>query len=112
MTTPETAEALLAEASARTGGLTDAGDDLTVPLTPFTESLAADNETHTPQCRHETGPPLIGDMQILNGEKRALDHALFGSNTSRRPSPSRLKPKLTVKMARPGMVATHHWSRR
>ena len=35
-------------------------------------------------------------------------HARLGSSTSRRPSPSRLKPRLTMKMASPGMVATHH----
>src|SRR3546814_1437784 len=34
---------------------------------------------------------------------------LLGSSTSRRPSPSRLNPRLTMKMAMPGTVATHHW---
>src|SRR5260221_469918 len=37
-------------------------------------------------------------------------HRCFGSSTSRRPSPSRLKPKLTTAMAMPGIAATHHWS--
>ena len=42
MTTITSADDLLAEASQRTGGLTDTGDDLTVPLTHFTESLATE----------------------------------------------------------------------
>ena len=37
-----TADDLLAEASGRAGGLTDTGDDLTVPLTYFADSLAAE----------------------------------------------------------------------
>ena len=37
--------------------------------------------------------------------------ARLGSRTSRRPSPSRLKPRLTTKIAMPGTAGTHHWSR-
>jgi hypothetical protein len=42
MTTIGSADDLLAEASQRTGGLTDTGDDLTVPLARFAESLATE----------------------------------------------------------------------
>ena len=35
--------------------------------------------------------------------------AACGSSQSRMPSPTKLKPITTVRMARPGKVATHHW---
>src|SRR5664279_4940362 len=56
------------------------------------------------------GSPGKGHLEVLDDEQRCA-HADFGSKTSRRPSPRRLKPRLTTKIARPGMVATHHWSR-
>ena len=36
--------------------------------------------------------------------------AALGSSASRNPSPSRLKARLTRKMAAPGAAATHQWS--
>src|SRR4029450_4177212 len=55
----------------------------------------------------------IGDAEVAHGEE-GIGHASIGhdraSLTSRKPSPNRLNPRLTMKMARPGMVATHHWS--
>ena len=36
--------------------------------------------------------------------------AALGSSASRRPSPNKLKARLTRKMAAPGAAATHHWS--
>ena len=37
--------------------------------------------------------------------------AHFASITSRRPSPSKLNPSATMQIAKPGNVATHHWSK-
>ena len=42
------------------------------------------------------------NAQIFDVEERLRHLAAFGSSTSRRPSPSRLKPRLTMKMATPG----------
>ena len=41
---------------------------------------------------------------------RRIHFAAFGSSASRRPSPSRLNARLTMKIAAPGAAATHHWS--
>ena len=41
---------------------------------------------------------------------RFVHFTAFGSSASRSPSPSRLKARLTMKMAAPGAAATHHWS--
>ena len=41
---------------------------------------------------------------------RRIHFAAFGSSASRKPSPSRLNARLTMKIAAPGAAATHHWS--
>src|SRR5688572_1549256 len=82
------------------GGLAGPG------FAPDPEALAAEREggvAHRPGDR----PSWNGDLAILDDEQ-LFAHRDFGSKTSRRPSPRRLKPRLTMKMARPGMVATHH----
>ena len=72
------------------------------------EALAAELEGHAAHRFHGAGAQVKADAQIFDVEKRLRHLAAFGSRTSRRPSPSRLKPRLTTKMARPGMAATHH----
>ena len=76
------------------------------------EPLAAELEGHAAHRFHDAGAQVEADAQVFDVEKRLRHLAAFGSRTSRRPSPSRLKPRLTTKMARPGMAATHHWSMR
>src|SRR5262249_3145376 len=64
------------------------------------------------------GEAVIGaeaERQILDVEQRAhltLARRMRGSRMSRRPSPSRLKPITTRKMAMPGAVAYHQASGR
>src|SRR5262249_49167254 len=74
------------------------------------EALAAEREADAPHRLERAGRPREGDVQVRELEQR-LAHGCLGSSTSRSPSPSRLKPRLTTKMAMPGMVETHHWSR-
>src|SRR5207245_7378504 len=50
----------------------------------------------------------IDDAQVANGQQAFAGHPDRASDTSRSPSPSRLKPRLVMKMAMPGIVATHH----
>src|SRR5690606_37515611 len=52
--------------------------------------------------------PVIFDLE--QGSRHDLP-SLLGSSASRRPSPRKQKPSETMMMAKPGMVATHHWSR-
>ena len=87
--------------------------DLPEPDSPDdAEALAAELERHAAHRLHDAGAQVEADAQVFDVEKRLRHLAAFGSSTSRRPSPSRLKPRLTTKMARPGMAATHHWSMR
>ena len=73
------------------------------------EPLAAKRERHAAHGLHDSGAQMETYLQIFDLEKRGGAHlAAFGSSTSRSPSPRRLKPRLTMKMARPGMAATHH----
>ena len=72
-----------------------------------TDLLATDLEI---DAAHRLEHPLLGGeahVQSLDFHQRFAHRECLGSSTSRRPSPSRLKPRLTTKMARPGTVATH-----
>src|SRR5258708_27560898 len=73
-----------------------------------TQALAAQGEAHVAHGADIAVVAGIGDAEVADGEQR-VGHDL-ASPASRSPSPSRLKPKLTMKIASPGMVATHHWS--
>src|SRR3546814_14249843 len=83
----------------------------------YAELLAAEREGDSAHRLDQSLARREGDLQVLDGEQRLccpLPFAhpwppLLGSSTSRRPSPSRLNPRLTMKMAMPGTVATHHW---
>src|SRR5204863_2579489 len=74
------------------------------------QPLAPQREAGIAHRARDARPPRKRDVQVFDSEKGGA-HDDFGSNTSRNPSPSRLKPRLTMKIAMPGMVATHHWSR-
>ncbi len=71
------------------------------------EALAAEPEGHAAHRLDNPGAQVEADAEVVDLEKGA-HFAAFGSRTSRSPSPSRLKPRLTTKMASPGMAATHH----
>ena len=88
-------------------------------------ALADDAQALAPQIEGDAADDLDGALargeghaQVLDREARApvrasvalqgrAQVAALGSSTSRRPSPRRLKPSETTKMAMPGMVATH-----
>src|SRR5262245_45374816 len=72
------------------------------------QALAAQSEAHVAHRADIAVVAGIGDAEVVHG-KQGVRHDL-ASPASRSPSPSRLKPRLTMKMASPGMVATHHWS--
>src|SRR6185437_731843 len=74
-------------------------------LTDDADALAAHGESHAAHGLMLTE----AHGEIAHLEKRCA-HRCFGSSTSRRPSPSRLKARLTTAMAMPGIAATHHWS--
>ena len=82
--------------------------DLPEPLSPTMPSFSAPSVSDTPRTA------LLPTMRRrkLDGEIIDLDqHAqprCFGSSTSRKPSPSRLKASEATKIAIPGMVGTHH----
>ena len=81
--------------------------DLPEPLSPTMPRRSRPRPKPTP--RTTSTMPVAdreGDAQVRDLEQRRHRRA-FGSRTSRRPSPSRLKPSETTKMAMPGMVATH-----
>src|SRR3546814_17232838 len=79
----------------------------------YAELLAAEREGDAAHRLDQSLARREGDLQVLDGEQRLccpLPFAhpwppLLGSSTSRRPSPSRLNPRLTMKMAMPGTVA-------
>ena len=81
------------------------------PLAPELEADAA-HDLHGSSARRE------GHAQVLDGEERPrrsgvagagarAQRCAFGSSTSRNPSPRKLKPSETTKIAMPGIVATH-----
>ena len=73
------------------------------------ETLAPEREGHAAHRLHQPGAGGEGHAQVLNGQKRRTHWpASLGSSASRRPSPRRLKPRLTMRIATPGMAATHH----
>ena len=72
------------------------------------ESLPAEREADVAHGAHEAAPAGIADFEPFDLEQRGRAHCDLGSNVSRSPSPRRLNPRLTTKMARPGIVATHH----
>src|SRR5215472_4747291 len=74
-----------------------------------TELLASHREADTAHGRGHATRRSEGHAEIRNLEERR-GHRCFGSSTSRSPSPSRLNPRLTMQIARPGNAATHHWS--
>src|SRR5882672_3801842 len=73
------------------------------------QALAAQGEADAAHRADIAVVAGIGDAEVAHGEQ-GIGHDL-ASPASRSPSPSRLKPRLTMKMARPGMVGTHHASR-
>src|SRR6185312_4265248 len=75
------------------------------------QPLPAEREGNAAHRLHQAGAGGKGDAQVFYVEERAHWLLPRGSSASRRPSPSRLKPRLTMRMATPGMAATHHWSR-
>src|SRR5690554_641245 len=91
------------------------------PAHRFARSTLAHNpQTFPPEFEADPldhfHPPAMGrkaDAQILDTEHGSGHHlpSFLGSSTSRSPSPRKQKPRLTMMMAKPGMVATHHWSR-
>ena len=85
-------------------GLRLAGTALADDAEPF----AAEREGHAAHRLDDTRTRREGDAQVFYVEKRAHWPLPRGSSASRRPSPSRLKPRLTMRMATPGAAATHH----
>src|SRR5262249_455645 len=77
-------------------------------LAHASQALAAEREAGVGHGGDGAVVAGIGDPEVAHGEQ-GIRHDL-ASPTSRSPSPRRLKPRLTMKMASPGMVATHHWS--
>ncbi len=62
-----------------------------------------------PGSRARVGP---GSRRLRHaGGRRAAHRPCLGSSTRSSTSPTRLKASTVTKMARPGNVATHHWSR-
>src|SRR5690606_20232634 len=72
------------------------------------EPFLAHLEGHAAHGFNQAGTQMEAHSQIFDLEEGSLRHfSAFGSRTSRRPSPSKLKPSETTKIAIPGMVATH-----
>ncbi len=80
------------------------------------ETLAGERERH---AAHGLGPAAVAigerDAKVVDHQHRLtvrrrhdIHFDAFGSSASRRPSPSRLKARLTTKIAAPGAAATHH----
>src|SRR5262249_5758244 len=84
-------------------------------------AFADDAELFAAQCQRHAAHGLVvaafvvaeGDAEVVDLNQRAgqLRCLRCGSSRSRKASPRRLKPSETMKMAAPGMVATHHWSK-
>src|SRR5690606_12695373 len=77
------------------------------------QPLAAEREGDAAHHLHRACRGGEAHAQVLHVQQR-FAHCLpplLGSSTSRRPSPRKQKPSETMTMAKPGMVATHHWSR-
>src|SRR5690606_38775295 len=77
------------------------------------QPLAAEREGNATHHFNRAGRGGEAHPQVLHVQKW-LGHCLpplLGSSTSRSPSPRKQKPSETITMAKPGMVATHHWSR-
>jgi hypothetical protein len=74
------------------------------------EPLPAEREGDPAHRLHGAGAQMEADAQVVDGEEGRAHEEAFGSSTSRRPSPRRLNPRLTTKIASPGTAATHHWS--
>ncbi len=83
------------------------------PDSPTMASRSRSRLKETPRTA-STGPVSVRKVTCRSSTSSRLIRGLRsrGSSTSRRPSPSRLKPSETMKIARPGIVATHHWSKR
>src|SRR6185437_4280523 len=75
------------------------------------EPLAAEREGDPAHHLDRSARRRKADPQVLDLEQAHRRSPLRGSSTSRRPSPRKQKPRLTMTMAKPGMVATHHWLR-
>src|SRR5690606_7096207 len=75
------------------------------------QTFAAKRKGHAAHGFNSTGTGGEGDAEIINCQKRLHWLLPRGSSASRRPSPRKLKPRLTMRIAIPGMAATHHWSR-
>ena len=88
-------------------GLTLAAARFTHDAQPLAAEREADAAHHLRQATLAVG---VGHAQVVDGEQRRPHAEPFGSSASRSPSPSRLKPRLTTKIAAPGAAATHHWS--
>src|SRR5262249_17530665 len=78
------------------------------------ELLPPHREADPPHRLDRPRPPGEPDPEVLDRQqRRRVGHGYdFRSRTSRSPSPTRLNPRLTRRIAIPGMVATPHWSRR
>src|SRR5690606_34312383 len=81
-------------------------------LAHYAQPLAPEKERYATHGLQPAGAAGNGHAEILHLQQ-GFAHwpPLRGSSASRRPSPSRLKPRLTMRMAKPGIAATHHWSR-
>ena len=56
---------------------------------------------------HRLDPAAEGDAQVADPEEGGLGHVVWGSRRSRSPSPRKLKPSTTVRIAMPGPNAIH-----
>jgi len=72
------------------------------------QPLAPQGEADVARCAHRAAASGKGYVETFDFEQRRFAHEDFGSKASRNPSPNRLNPRLTTKIARPGIVATHH----
>ena len=110
------------DAALRRGEAEDGAPGLRLARTRFADDaqpFAAERERH---AAHGFGRAAVAvrerDAQVVDDQHRRRDvaecrrihFAAFGSSASRRPSPSRLNARLTMKIAAPGAAATHHWS--
>src|SRR5690606_3460214 len=81
-------------------------------LAHYAQPLAPEKERYATHGLHPAGAGGKGHAEILDLQQGFAHWTpLRGSSASRRPSPRRLKPRLTMRMATPGTPATHHWSR-
>ncbi|MCY1487977.1 hypothetical protein D9M68_216600 [compost metagenome] len=72
------------------------------------EAFAAEREGDATYRLDEAGTGRERDLEVFYRQQRTHWPLSRGSSASRRPSPSRLKPRLTIRIAMPGIVATHH----